>query len=242
MSSHELPANANKHVRKLNIDEVVVACLQIVDKHRKLLKFTFTCQAPPTMQSQRTQPLDRQHCIDLHGNAVFSKDPKTFNYAFLPDLAASPQPALSHEPAVVDAIKTMHFYGQLLDAGAQRDLGKVQKRFWLCFKKFGYHSAAASLESSKPNCYADMDRSHRRLPTTVSAASKVLTPQDGHCDHLRFWLCFKKFGYHSAAASLESSKPNCYADMDRSHRRLPTTVSAASKVLTPQDGHCDHLR
>ncbi|KAH6923211.1 hypothetical protein HPB50_024874 [Hyalomma asiaticum] len=63
--------------------------------------------------------------------------------------------------------------------------GVSARRFWLRFKKFGYHSVAASLESRKPNCYEDMDRSHRRLPTKVSAASKSFTPRDGHCDRLR---------------------------------------------------------
>ncbi|KAL3214490.1 hypothetical protein MRX96_051464 [Rhipicephalus microplus] len=102
-----------------------------------------------------------------------------------------PSSVTSHHVSILEATKGVNRratpVGQVaaLPAGCSVIPSASFFRFWLCFKKFGYHSAAASLESSKPNCYADMDRSHRRLPTTVSAASKVLTPQDGHCDHLR---------------------------------------------------------
>ncbi|KAH7983569.1 uncharacterized protein LOC119392421 [Rhipicephalus sanguineus] len=104
----------------------VVACLRIVENQSELVAFTFTCEAPSTMQSEPTQLLELQYCIDIHGNVVFRTNPKAFSYALLRDLAASPQAVLPLEPAVLVAFETPHLERQLLDAGAHHDWAKLQ--------------------------------------------------------------------------------------------------------------------
>ncbi|KAL1482016.1 hypothetical protein MTO96_034074 [Rhipicephalus appendiculatus] len=126
---HYCPFVADLHIhftRYSRFEFGVVACLRIVENQSELVKFTFTSEAPSTMQSQPTQPLDLQYCIDIHGNVVFSKHPKALSYVLLRDLAASAQSVLPLEPTVLVAVGTSNLERQLLDAGAQHDWSKLQ--------------------------------------------------------------------------------------------------------------------
>ncbi|KAL3259470.1 hypothetical protein MRX96_002110 [Rhipicephalus microplus] len=129
-----------------------------------------------------------------------------------------------------------------------------------------------------------MDRSHRRLPTTVSAASKVLTPQDGplrpssvtshHVSILEATKGREPVSHPSGPGSSTTggmlSNPFCFvlqvlavlqeirlsqrgclpgikqAELLRRYGPEPSPLAdygiSSIKVLTPQDGHCDHLR
>ncbi|KAH6941367.1 hypothetical protein HPB50_017106 [Hyalomma asiaticum] len=111
-------------------DYVAAWSVAIIESLGEHAIFTLNCESPSTMQSERTQPLDLQTCMDTHGTVVFSKGVNALSYALLSDLATSTKPVFPVEPVVLVAFQSSGLHKELLDAGARYNWSWLQS---LCF-------------------------------------------------------------------------------------------------------------
>ncbi|KAL1476828.1 hypothetical protein MTO96_036206 [Rhipicephalus appendiculatus] len=157
---------------RVRVDFGVATCLSTVDFLTNLVTLTLTFEAPSTTQMEPTEPLDLPYCVDIHGNVVFGVRPKTFNYALLRDLAASPDHPFPLEPAVLLAVKTPELGRQLLDAGKGHNWGQLRS---LCIVLF-----SRNLEET---VYPTVDATHKPSLRDFFARLSNLVELNVSCFH-----------------------------------------------------------